>query len=113
VEASASLPYLGGSLSLRLPGGPGVVNEKTIVEHYLEFKGLQGVFLPKFHCELNPIERVWGQAKVYTRIHTNFTLVRMRKIIDPALDSVSTENTAEEAGSMKRLIWKGKMLENK
>ena len=26
-------------------------------------KGLKAVFLPKFHCELNPIERVWRQAK--------------------------------------------------
>ena len=40
--------------------------EKTLVEHYLHEKGFKAVFLPKFHCELNPIERVWGQAKVYT-----------------------------------------------
>ena len=65
--------------------------EKTIVEHYLETEGLQGCFLPKFHCELNPIERVWGQAKVQTRINTNFTIVQLRTIIDPALDSVSTD----------------------
>lgn len=65
--------------------------EKTIVEHFLDAEGVKGVFLPKFHCELNPIERVWGQAKVYTRIHTNFTFLRLRTIIDPGLDSVSTD----------------------
>ena len=42
--------------------------EKTVVEHYLENRG--HIVL----CKLNPIERVWGQAKVYTRRHTNFTL---------------------------------------
>ena len=49
------------------------------------------MFIPKFHCELNPIERVWGQAKVYSRKHSNFTLARLRQIVDPALDSVSTD----------------------
>ena len=48
-------------------------------------------FLPKFHCELNAIERVWAQAKIYCRAHTNFTLVKLRKIIYPTLDSVSVD----------------------
>ena len=65
--------------------------EKTIVEHFLESRGHIVYFLPKFHCELNPIERVWGQAKVYTRTHTNYTLVRLRQLIHPALDSVSAD----------------------
>ena len=49
------------------------------------------LFVPKFHCELNPIERVWGQAKVHTRTYTNFTLPRLRANVNPALDSVSTD----------------------
>ena len=49
------------------------------------------MFIPKFHCELNPIERVWGQAKVYSRKHSNFTLACLRQIVDPALDSISTD----------------------
>ena len=69
--------------------------EKTIVEHYLVNRGHLVHFIPKFHCELiiNPIERVWGQAKVYTRMHTNFTLVRhrLRQIVGPALDSVQAD----------------------
>lgn len=27
------------------------------------------LFIPKLHCELNPVERVWGQAK-FTRMCT-------------------------------------------
>lgn len=65
--------------------------DKTKVEHHLENRGHIVMFIPKFHCELNPIERVWGQAKVYTRAHTNFTLARLRQIIGPALDSVSVD----------------------
>lgn len=52
--------------------------KKTIVEQFLSNEGLEGIFLPKFHCKLNPIERVWGQAKVYTHAHTNFTFARLR-----------------------------------
>ena len=62
--------------------------EKTLVEKYIESRGHIALYIPKFHCELNPIERVWGQAKVYTRKHTNFTLPRLRQIVGPALDSV-------------------------
>jgi hypothetical protein len=49
-------------------------NEKTIVEHFLHDRGHLAFFVPKFHCELNAIERVWGQAKVYCRGHTHFTV---------------------------------------
>ena len=67
------------------------VNEKTTLEHYLHGRGFLAYFLPKFHCELNAIERVWGQAKVYCRAHTNFTLIKLRQIINPALDSVTVD----------------------
>ena len=63
----------------------------TVVEHFLCSRGHTVLFIPKFHCELNPIERVWGQAKVYTRMYTNFTLPRLRANVHPALDSVSTD----------------------
>ena len=65
--------------------------EKTIVKHFLTDRGHLLYFIPKFHCELNPIERVWGQAKVYIRKYTNFTIQRLREIINPGLDSVSTD----------------------
>ena len=65
-------------------------NEKKIVEHFLQERDHLAYFLPKFHCELNAIERVWGLAKVYCQDHTNFTLVKLQLIIHPALDLVST-----------------------
>lgn len=49
------------------------------------------MFIPKFHYELNPIERVWGQAKVYSRMYSNFTLPRLHQILNPAQVSVSTD----------------------
>lgn len=41
---------------------PDFKNEKTKIEYFLNSKGYCCIFLPKFHCELNPIERCWGQA---------------------------------------------------
>ena len=38
-------------------------NETCRIEHFLNGKGHICLFLPKFHPELNPIERVWSQAK--------------------------------------------------
>ena len=67
------------------------MTENTIVEQYLKERGRQAYFLPKFHCELNPIERVWAQAKVYCRAYTNFTLPRLHHIINPTLDSVTID----------------------
>lgn len=39
------------------------VNEKPLLQHYLEDRGHVCMFLPKFHCELNPIKMLWGYAK--------------------------------------------------
>ena len=38
-------------------------NEKTKIEHELNRRGHVCFLLPKFHCELNPIERCWAQTK--------------------------------------------------
>ena len=37
--------------------------EKPLIQHYIEGKGHICMFLPKFHCELDPIEMYWGWAK--------------------------------------------------
>ena len=66
---------------------------KTKIERYLfEEKRHVVYLLPKFHCELNPIERVWAQAKRYSKAYCNYSIRSLRATIDPALDSVELEN---------------------
>ena len=71
---------------------PDFKNEKTKIEHFLNGKGYGCVFLPKFHCELNPIERCWGQAKRYTRAHCKYTIAGLRKNVPHGLDCVTVDN---------------------
>ena len=37
--------------------------EKTALEHFMQEKGQRAIYLPKFHYELNPIERVGGGSQ--------------------------------------------------
>ena len=65
--------------------------QKTKVEEMILNQGHMVMFLPKFHCELNPIERVWCHAKHYTRSHCDYSFPNLEKIIDTALDSVTVD----------------------
>ena len=66
--------------------------EKTKLEHLLTNHGYRGIFIPKFHCELNPIERVWAQGKKYTRAHCDYSFKGLENTIVPALDSVTLDS---------------------
>jgi hypothetical protein len=41
------------------------INEKPEIQHYLEGRGHICMFYPKFHCEINPIEMLWGHMKYW------------------------------------------------
>ena len=67
-------------------------DEKSMVERMLIEKGHIPCFLPKFHPELNPIERVWAQLKRFTKAHCKYSLPSLRKNIPLAYDSVTLDN---------------------
>jgi len=39
--------------------------QKTILEDYVDGRGHICLYLPKFHCELSLIERVWCHSKTH------------------------------------------------
>ena len=65
---------------------PDFRNEKNRIEWLLTEHGHTAYFLPKYHCELNPIERVWAQAKKYSKAYCNYSIVSLRKNVVPALE---------------------------
>ena len=62
--------------------------EKTRLETLLHSNNFKGYFIPKFHCELNPIERVWGQSKKFTRAHCDYSFKGLENMLDESLDTI-------------------------
>ena len=56
-------------------------DEKSMIERMLIERGHIPCFLPKFHPELNPIERVWAQLKRYMKVHCKYSLPSLRRNI--------------------------------
>ena len=48
---------------------PDFVNVKSILEEHCERRGFLVKILPKYHCELNPLEMVWGRSKFHYRLN--------------------------------------------
>ncbi len=63
----------------------------TILEQRIESKGHICIFIPKFHCELNAIERCWCHAKKHTRAYANGSITRLRTTVPEGLNSCSKE----------------------
>lgn len=57
---------------------PDFMNEKNKLEYLLHSHGHACLFIPKFHCEINPIERCWSQAKRYTRAYCTYNNHRIK-----------------------------------
>ena len=72
---------------------PDFRDEKCRIERLLAEKHNHiAYFLPKFHCELNPIEWVWVQAKCYSKDYCKYSIVSLRKNVVPALESVPLDS---------------------
>ena len=85
---------------------PDFKNEKSTIERFLgEEKGHVVYMLPNFHCELNPIERVWAQAKRYSKAYCNYSIVSLRKTIGPALKSVSHDNVKKHFRKVRHYMF--------
>lgn len=71
---------------------PDFLAERSILEDTCSARGFRVLFLPKFHCELNFIEQVWGAAKrtyrMYPASSSEDDLVRN---VHAALDAVPLE----------------------
>jgi len=56
------------------------------LEEEVHIRNRSVIFYPKFHCELNFIERFWCGAKFYARENCQYSLDGLQKTIPTALD---------------------------
>ena len=63
--------------------------QKGKLQEELEALHQEVIFYPKFHCQLNFIERFWCAAKYYARENCLYTLEGLRETIPTALASVT------------------------
>ena len=62
-----------------------------IFEELVRSRGHICLYLPIYHCELNPIERNWCHAKKISRQCVNGTIVKLRSVIPTSLEAVTVE----------------------
>ncbi|KAG2335897.1 hypothetical protein BDR05DRAFT_897530 [Suillus weaverae] len=64
--------------------------EKPMIQHYIESHGHVCMFLPKFHCKLNPIKLLWGYAKYRYRKASDGKFTTVKVLVPQCLDMCET-----------------------
>jgi hypothetical protein len=80
-----------------LEAQPDFLAQKPLIQEIIEQRGHKVIFYPKFHCELNFIERYWGEAKRYARNNCDYSWNGLKTVVPKALDSVSLEHIRKYA----------------
>ncbi|CAG8770341.1 14203_t:CDS:2, partial [Rhizophagus irregularis] len=81
---------------------PDFIAQKGTIEELIENAGHKCIFFPKFHCELNFIERYWDAAKRYSRENCDYLWERLQKIVPESLNLVNLTTIRK----FSRKIWR-------
>ncbi|XP_075989308.1 uncharacterized protein LOC142985180 [Anticarsia gemmatalis] len=66
--------------------------DKYVVDEMAAQHGITVLRLPTYHCELNPIELVWAQAKGYVaRRNKTFKITVVKKLFEEGLQQITPE----------------------
>jgi len=68
---------------------PDFVAQKSALIEIIEERGHMVEFYPKFHCETNFIERVWGEAKRVARKECDYSFASLRVRVPLILNQIS------------------------
>ena len=95
----------GDWMRTELASHPDFKHEKCTIENLLVSNGHVCIFLPKYHPELKPIERVCAQLKWYVKANSKYTLPSLRKNIPLAYDTVSLENIQNDFRKVRHYMY--------
>lgn len=79
-------------------------NQHSMLEELLESQGQIVLFYPKFHCELNWIERYWGACKAFTRQNCTYTFPGLRNTVPLALAQVPNKTISRYFNKTVRIV---------
>merc|ERR1711923_692662 len=84
--------------------------KEYVVDRKIEAAGHMVLRLPPYHCDLNPIENIWGIIKNEVAMNnTSFKLVDMKVLTDQAIknvDPTTIKNTMEHVKKTEERYWK-------
>ncbi|QRV89382.1 DDE superfamily endonuclease [Ceratobasidium sp. AG-Ba] len=84
---------------------PDFVDIKSALEEIAEAHECQVLFLPKFHCELNPIEQCWGYAKhVYRQFPPSKSEADLEANMLASLDAIPLESIRRFFNKSQRFL---------
>jgi transposase len=83
---------------------PDFAAERSAAEQLAAKCGNVVLFLPKFHCELNSIEMVWGLAKHYTRTHCTGRIDGLRQSVPAGLAAVTVDHIRKFATHCRKFM---------
>ena len=78
--------------------------QKCQLQEELEARGQVVLFLPKFHCELAPIEPYWCQAKWFCRENCDYSFSGLRDTVPKGLASVKNSSILGYWNRVYRII---------
>jgi hypothetical protein len=81
-------PKVNCCASIILSAQPDFANERNWLQTVVEDRGHKQIFLPKFHCELNFIEMIWGYTKAVLRKKCCYSFEDLRINVPILLDTV-------------------------
>lgn len=72
---------------------PDFETRDTIIEELARELGSKVIILPKYHCELNPIEQCWGHAKEkYRKLPLSSTQEKLEENMLASVDSIPIDS---------------------
>ncbi|EUC55063.1 DDE family endonuclease, partial [Rhizoctonia solani AG-3 Rhs1AP] len=84
---------------------PDILAQKSILQLQAAAEGFSVLYLPKYHCELNPIEQCWGAAKrVYRDSPTSSSEADLKQNMLRALESVTLKSIRRFAARSQRFV---------
>lgn len=79
--------------------------QQCVVDEMAVAQGITALWLPPYHCDLNPIEFTWAQVKGYAaKNNKTFKMTQVKQLILESINNISADKW-QECIIKKRIKW--------